>query len=356
MISIVIPFYCTKKIYFDKCMKSLLSDRKADIEVIVIDDGSPREYQKIIECYTSDNRVRVFYENHLGVSNARNVGIREANGEWLMFVDSDDYLEEGYADKLQRIAKGSNADFIFFNGYGDKYGEAIKNQFFLSEHTDYGTTIEQKCQVIGAGLSLGRTPVYCRCFYTLGSPYSKLINVEFLKSNQICFNERIKFAEDTLFSMNLILKSNHISYVDEYLYHYYINEDSATGKYRKGLSYDMNAFFRVAWLFISENHLESMLKESFYIRAFLECQRCVRKEFCHKSNPVSRSLSDKQARKFLAKEPYNTAIRLNYSYLKKIECRVVMYLLKKGRVREYMAMYSVLTWIQKAKSKLRSFR
>jgi len=352
MVSIVVPFYCTKKIYFDRCMKSLLSDRKADIEVIVIDDGSPLEYQKIIDCYTFDRRVKVFHENHCGVSKARNMGVQKANGDWLMFVDSDDYLETEYFDKLQRISANNNADFIFFNGFGDKFGKSIKNKFFLSENTDYGTSIERKCQVIGAGLSLGRTPSYCKCLYTLGSPYSKLINFEFLKSSRVRFEENVKFAEDTLFSMNLILKANHIYYADEYLYHYYINEDSVTGKYRKGLSDDMNVFFKAAWMFIRENHLEDMLREAFYIRAFLESQRCIRQEFCHKSNKESKLSNEKKARKFLSKDPYKTALRADYSYLKRFECRIAVYLLKNGRVREYMAMYSILIRLKKIKSKV----
>ena len=87
MISIIVPHYCTKKEYFDRCMQSLLDDHDADIEVIVVDDGSPDLYLSNIAAFLGDGRVRVFYEEHKGVSNARNIGIREALGEWLMFVD-----------------------------------------------------------------------------------------------------------------------------------------------------------------------------------------------------------------------------------------------------------------------------
>lgn len=347
MISIVVPFYCTKKEYFDKCMMSLLKDKEADVEILIIDDGSPEEYQTIINSYVSDQRVKIFHENHKGVSNARNIGMINATGEWLMFVDSDDYLEDGYAKDLIALTEDTDADIIIFNGYGDRYGKSIKNKYFIKEHKDYGISVEDKCMVMGAGLALGRTPEYHRCFYTLGAPYSKLLKVDYIKRNDIKFDDDIKFAEDTLFSMNLIMKANHIYYSDLYLYHYYMNEESVTGKYRKGLAEDMDLFFQTAWQFIKENDLTSQLEESYYIRAFLESQRCLRQEFCHKKN------NDKdwklKAIHFINKEPYQSGIVSNYAYMKKRECRIASFLLRHGMISEYIRLYDFLTWMRKKK-------
>lgn len=355
MISIIVPFYCTKRVYFERCMNSLLHDKDADVEVIIVDDGSPEEYRRVINRYTADRRVRVLYKDHLGVSAARNAGMDAARGKWLMFVDSDDYMEPDYAGKLQSIADRTDADFIFFNGYGDKCGHKIQNKYFVCENIDYGASVSLKCQVIGSGLSLGRTPEYYRCLYTLGSPYSKLIRRDFIIASNVRFDVNVKFAEDTLFSMNLILKADHIYYVNEYLYHYFMNEDSVTGRFRKGLSHDMNRFFKEAWRFMKENNLENMLKESFCIRAFLESQRCIRQEFCHKDNPESKARSDKKAVKFLSREPYKSALKADYPYLRKPECRAASYLLKRRMVREYMAAYGLLTWTKSVKNQARAF-
>lgn len=344
MISIIVPFYCTRKEYFDRCMISLLADKDANIEVLLVDDGSTDEYKRYFSEYTLDRRVRILYENHKGVSNARNVGIQEAKGEWLMFVDSDDYLETGYAAVLSNFIEDTDADIILFNGFGDRYGKIIKNKYFIQETLDYGKTVDRKCLVAGAGLSLGRTPDYYRCFYTLGAPYSKLINTSFLKQNGIKFDTNVKFAEDTLFSMNLFMKAEHIYYSDVYLYHYYMNEDSVTGKYRRGLSEEMEVFFSKARDFIEVNNLWEHLKESYYIRAFLEIQRCIRQEYCHKQNEDKNRYE--KAKELIKQEPYHSGINSRYQYMRRWDSRLAAFMLKHGLIRSYVNTYNVLLWMR----------
>ena len=352
MISIIVPFYCTKKEYFDRCMTSLLADKNANIEVLIVDDGSPDEYKNYFLEYLSDGRVRVIFENHKGVSNARNVGVQEANGEWLMFVDSDDYLESGYASVLSGFTKDTDADIILFNGFGDRYNKIIKNKYFIQENCDYGETIERKTLVIGAGLSLGRTPEYYRCFFTLGAPYSKLIRSSFIKQNEIKFDTKVRFAEDTLFSMNLVLKAKHIYYYDVYLYHYFMNEDSVTGRYRRGLSEDMKVFFSEAWRIIEENNLREQLVESYYIRAFLETQRCIRQEYCHKQNKdKDRYL---KARALTKHEPYRSGITAKSPYMRRLDSRIGAFMLKYGLIRSYVSVYKALIWMRGNRQRTRS--
>lgn len=350
MISIIVPHYCTEKTSFSRCMHSLLMDKNADIEVIVVDDGSPDEFLSDIQSYTSDRRVRILFETHKGVSHARNIGIGEAKGDWLMFVDSDDYLEKDYYSKLKQISKETDADILFFNGYGVKKGEAYKNHYFISENVDYGTNLQSKCNVIGAGLSLGRTPEYFRCLYTLGSPCSKLIRNDYIKKHHILFAEDVKFAEDSLFSMNLIYNADHIYYADVYLYYYFINDLSATGKYRKGLSKDMDLFFQKAKEFIDNHDLNDYLDEPYYIRAFLETQRCIRQEFFHKKNVDHYKKRKLAAKQFLEQEPYYSALRKEYSYIQSFSCRIAAALLRAGCFELYMMMYNGMT---KAKEMLR---
>jgi len=347
MISIIVPFYCTKKEYFDKCMTSLLSDRDADIEVLIVDDGSSEEYKSSLLGYTEDRRVRVFFENHCGVSNARNVGIRESKGEWLMFVDSDDYLEEGFYKILNSMTWNTDADFFFFNGYGDRYGYSIKNKFFLKEDVDYGDTLEKKCMVMSSGLSLGRTPQHLKCFYTLGSPCSKLINANYIRKKNIVFDSGVTFAEDTLFSLSLIMNAEHIYYVDCYLYHYFLNAQSVTGKFRQGLSNEVDAFFEKVFSFMNKNGIRDKLEESYYIRAFLEAQRCIRQEFFHKDNPKKGIEKQREAREFLSKEPYNRALHADYPYLNEKACRIVSELYISGNFGVYMQMYGLMSKIRR---------
>ena len=101
-ISIVIPYYCTPRHLFDRCMQSVLVNNNC-IEIIVIDDGSPEEYRQTIESYADKECVKIIYAPHKGVSYARNRGIEEAKGEWITFVDSDDYVDSNtFRDIIMR--------------------------------------------------------------------------------------------------------------------------------------------------------------------------------------------------------------------------------------------------------------
>ena len=341
MISIIVPHYSTKKEFFEKCMQSLLCDPKADIEVLVVDDGSSEEFLKSLNIYTSDTRVRIIKESHLGVSHARNVGIEEAKGEWLMFVDSDDYLEEDYYSILNEAKENLDTDFILFNGYGIIGKNRVKNMYFLKEMKDYAENIKEKSNLMESALSLGQVPISMKCYFSLGSPCAKLINTKFLKSSKVRFCEGIRFAEDTLFSMNLILAASHIFYIDKYIYNYYMNEKSATGKYRIGLSNDMNAFFRAVDYFINENNLGKYLEEAYFVRAFYEVQRCIRQEFYHKDNDNHKESRYRDATRFIQSEPYRTAIEKKYPYMRTFKNRVISKILRYGCFDTYVMLYKI---------------
>lgn len=342
MISVIVPYYRTKKEYFDKCMNSLLQEINADIEVLVIDDGSGVQYHSIIDSHLKDKRVRVFHEEHVGVSKARNVGIEQAKGEWITFVDSDDYVESNTMSVLLAAVKKTDADLIYYNGYGDKEGKVNKNHFFLEEGINYGSDMKSKSKVMESALSLGFLPLGYSHSFSLGGVCCKLIKRSILMDYNIRYDSRIHFAEDTLFSMNLIKEAKHIVYIDQYLYHYNINSDSVTNKYRVGLKDDMKDFFEAAWDFIKSNNLETYLSEAYYIRAYIELQRCIRKEIWHKENKKNVLKKYRDARIFLNKDPFNTALCMKSEYIKGIRYLMISFLLKSGLFQTYIFLYDRL--------------
>ena len=348
MISVIVPYYRTRKEYFDKCMKSLLQEINADIEVLVIDDGSGVQYHPIIDSYLKDKRVRVFHEEHVGVSKARNVGIEQAKGEWVTFVDSDDYVEPNTMSILLAAVKKTDADLVYYNGYGDKEGKVNKNHFFLEEGIDYGVDIKSKSKVIESALSLGFLPLGYSHSFSLGGVCCKLIKRSILMDHNIRYDSKIHFAEDTLFSMDLIKEAKHIVYIDQYLYHYNINNDSVTNKYRVGLKGDMKEFFQSAWNFIKSNNLEKYLSEAYYIRAYIELQRCIRKEIWHKENKKNVLKKYEDAKLFLKEEPFKTAINMNSEYLKGIKYKAIIFLIKNGFFQTYIFLYGRLKNMMKS--------
>lgn len=117
MISVVIPVYNVEK-YLNECIESVLTQTYTDYEIILVDDGSTDSSGHICDDYmTADSRVRVIHQKNGGLSAARNTGLKEAKGEYIYFLDSDDYIEEYTLEYLVEVSVKENADVVFFDGY-----------------------------------------------------------------------------------------------------------------------------------------------------------------------------------------------------------------------------------------------
>ena len=112
MISIVVPVYKSERT-LHRCVDSILRQTYRDIEVLLVVDGSPDRSSEICEEYAAqDRRVRVLYRHNEGVSQARNRGIENASGEYLLFVDSDDYIEANACARMLKLREESDADLV----------------------------------------------------------------------------------------------------------------------------------------------------------------------------------------------------------------------------------------------------
>ena len=115
MISVVVPVYKVE-IYLDKCIQSVLNQTFRDFELILVDDGSPDRCGEICDQWAEkDHRIRVIHKSNGGLSDARNAGISQAKGEWLSFVDSDDWIAEDMLETLYRLAIDHDAEISCSN-------------------------------------------------------------------------------------------------------------------------------------------------------------------------------------------------------------------------------------------------
>lgn len=123
-ISVIIPCYNVEK-YLDKCMQSILSQTLSDIELICINDGSTDDSLKLLNQYAaSDSRITVINKKNEGVGIARNCGLKLATGEYVYFVDPDDWLENlEVLAKIYEKAKNENLDMLIFGGYSCRVGK-----------------------------------------------------------------------------------------------------------------------------------------------------------------------------------------------------------------------------------------
>ena len=211
-ISVIVPVYNTEK-YLHRCVDSILAQNYTDFELLLVNDGSTDSSGTICEEYAQkDNRVRVFHKENGGVSSARNIGMDNARGEWITFVDSDDFVFDNY---LENFDVNNNKDYDLisqglkidknFNGssvFGFSFNGGVND--WLNKATEYGV---------------------------FGYTVIKLFKLEVIKNNNIRFNTEIRFQEDELFVLSYLSECISVKSVSNVGYFYFVPD---WGKYIGG--------------------------------------------------------------------------------------------------------------------------
>lgn len=206
-ISIIVPIYNAEK-YINKCVDSLLNQTKEEIELILINDGSTDNTDSILKEY-KDKRIKYFKNKNQGIGKTRNFGIDKAKGKYLMFIDSDDYIEKDACEKLFSKAENSKLDLVICNFY-KVYDNGEIEDIVLPNFKS--TTLKD-------------TPSLIRKINL--SPWNKLYKASLIKDNKIRFIENLKY-EDVPFVSLAMEKAKRIGKVDESLNYYVIHGNSET--------------------------------------------------------------------------------------------------------------------------------
>lgn len=215
-ISIIVPVYNAEK-YLHKCLNSILNQELNNIEVIIIDDGSSDNSKKIIQEYqVKDSRVRAIYQSNQGVSATRNKGIRIAKGEYIGFVDADDYIELDMYKKMYQKAEEVKADIVVCN-VRDIFHNNTRISLKLEEGLISVEDIKPKEFLKEKYFNLG-TAVWHKIFRRSLIEESK---IRFINYNEVS-------SEDTIFNLQAMLKAKTIYCIDKPLYNYIIRDDSLT--------------------------------------------------------------------------------------------------------------------------------
>ena len=197
-VSIIIPVYNVEK-YIRRCLNSLVNQTLSDIEIIVVNDGTPDNSQTIIDEYVKKypNKVIYIIKENGGQGSARNLGLEKATGEYIGYVDSDDYVELNMYEELYNKAKESNSDII------------VCGNNLQSENYELISKDDVETEFL-----LGKMAVW-----------NKLYKRKILIDNKIKFRSKVWY-EDLDFTMKVYFSSKKISYVDNHLYNYLLREGS----------------------------------------------------------------------------------------------------------------------------------
>lgn len=194
-ISIIVPVYNSEK-WIEKCIKSILSQSFENFELIIVDDGSKDSSLHVIQQYAlKDNRIRCFHKENTGVSDTRNFGIKQATGEWITFVDSDDSLKSQCLEKLLPLK-----DDVFLTVCG---AEIVKKDRVLDCFFRSGYEIADGIYPISA--------VYNRLVnQVFNGPYRKLFKRKLIVDNKIEFPKGKSYGEDTDFVYSYLKHVNEV--------------------------------------------------------------------------------------------------------------------------------------------------
>lgn len=234
MISIIVPIYNAES-HLEKCIQSVINQSISNFELILVDDGSTDKSKIICQRFLNDNRVRYYYKTNGGVSSARNFGIRKSSGNWLCFIDADDWVESDY---LKNIISKNNADLVISN---------IKS---INENGVKFNSLHSKSEMRTESFFVPDDFFDGNQFILSNSPVAKTFKTDIIINNNIYFNEHLKNGEDFIFVLQYALKCKTIEFNNQFNYCYNkMNNQSVTNSYFKdyfiNLKNTKNALFEV---------------------------------------------------------------------------------------------------------------
>lgn len=344
-ISIVVPCYKVEN-YIGEMIESLQRQTIKDVEIILVDDGSPDQSGAICDEYAAhDDRIKVIHKPNGGVGAARNDGLDAATGEWIIFCDSDDWLESDALEKLIEIGEQTKADVVF----GDVnlvYGTEVRPALFYKD--EFVTDDREKIdQLIAAD--------FCRayCFdvpeggpaFGYGGPWNKIVRRQFLLDNGIRFDLRVKgIFDDIIYTAYIFAAAKKVAYKHIMVYNYRQLETSITRTYKTNLLEIDSAIFTVWQEFMEQYGKDGRFLKPYYACVIRRLDNAMGQYFFNQKNtkPLCQQLGE--LKELMNQEPYKTAIKSADTdklhmkfhkillYVGKTGSASLMYLLYRGRV------------------------
>lgn len=314
LLSVIIPVYKVEQ-YIEQCLDSIVNGISDAVEVIVVDDGSPDKSGSIADDYAQKYPcIKVIHKKNAGVAAARNTGIDAAQGEWLYFVDSDDWLVDGAVQKICTLCRENpKTDVIMMDAWqvsGDK-----KNAWEHFEH-DMCWKDRQSIRRLQNGM-LYFPSVDKQMKVPLAAPWDKVYRKEFLLKNELCYPENLKVLDDMVFNVQVFGCADSVLYRKEKVYNYRYVPDSITNDYKPDrVKQDCQVWDFLSKYFEKLLHLqcwseteEKALEQVFYCRIIKSFSICCRLCFFNEKNKKSLLQKLQYVRQVMGEEPYAGAFQ-----------------------------------------------
>lgn len=256
-ISIIIPV-CNAEHYLPKCLNSVLGQTFKNIEVICINDGSTDRSAEILQRFsTKDNRIRVVHQKNGGVSSARNTALHYVKGKYILFLDSDDWIDHGTCETAFRTIQEHRADVVFWSYIREFKDDSKPKMIYKEECIVFEDETKKSLQRRFIGL-YGEELSQPENADAVGTVWGKLYKSTLIIENKLTFEslEEIGTSEDAYFNLKVFNYVDKAVYINRYFNHYRKdNETSETAVYNKELFVQWNALFDLMEKYIEEQRL-----------------------------------------------------------------------------------------------------
>ena len=333
-ISIIVPIYNVEQ-YLDRCVKSILDQTLKNIEIILVDDESPDNCPLMCDEYSkADNRVKVIHKKNQGLGFARNSGLEISTGEYVYFIDSDDYINRDACEKLYLEAKKGNLDVCFAGVIlEDANGTRTYDVPFYKEIT---FTQPEIIENVLAGM-LGLAPNGRDSQQIRMSAWQGIYRREMIETNNIKFpSEREFISEDIIYQIDTLQKAKSLKYIKECLYvHLIDNPTSLTHKYNPERFNKCTMLYleevRRTSSFCSATKMQQRAQEMYLgnvrlcIKQLVAQEKTLGKSFV--KGKISEITNNTELQNVLKTYPIweNPIKRAIFSYLLKIRCVFLVY-------------------------------
>lgn len=270
LISVVVPVYNVEK-YIHQCVDSILTQTYKNIEVILVDDGSPDNCPAICDEYAQkDNRVKVVHKQNGGSSSARETGINFCVGDYIMVVDSDDWVDINTIEHCVKIINNhNNLDCVIFSYIKERKNSSYEkhlfkgDKYFLSKD-EFEDNIY--CRLFGL---TNERLTHPESLEYLTSCCMKLYRRDLLRDIMYVDTKQVGSGEDGIFCICALKDCKSAVYLDKPFYHYRANESSITSSYRPNLVSQWSFLFSIMQKFIYEYSLTECYQEALNNRITL---------------------------------------------------------------------------------------
>ena len=252
-VSVIVPVYNVEK-YISKCLDTLVNQTLDDIEIIIVNDGSKDKSKEIIKKYEIKNsqKIKYYEKENGGLSDARNYGMKYANGEYIAFLDSDDYVELDMYEKMYEIAKKENSDMVECN-FNWEYPNKTRED--IGEIYNNKKEMIEKIRVVA---------------------WNKLIKKEIVEKSKVSFPVGFRY-EDVEFTYKLIPYLNKVSFIKKPLVHYIQRENSISNMQNEKTKEIFEVLDNVLRFYKENNFYEEYKNELEYVYTrYLLCSSLLR--------------------------------------------------------------------------------